>query len=239
MNIMEIVSGAEVNGAVIHCLLLTRSLAQRGHQVTLLCRENAFIAGQLADDNVEIITSDMHRFPFDELRRVAGLCRERRIDILHTHMTRAHNFGVCLRRFTHIPCVATAHSHIIQPHWMFNDHVVAVSNATRRFQRRRNLVREQRIETIHGFMDYPRFANVSCEVGDADTAGVGIGRADAPRSALSATSLRAKGSCDMIRALPQILAACPNARLADHRRTQAGHGVFSQSARRGRASGRQ
>ena len=213
MNIMEIVSGAEVNGAVIHCLLLTRSLAQRGHQVTLLCRENAFIAGQLCQDNVEIITSDMHRIPFDELRRVAGLCRERRIDVLHTHMTRAHNFGVCLRRFYHIPCVATAHSHIIQPHWMFNDHVVAVSNATCRFQRRRNLVREQRIETIYGFMDYPRFAGVSCASGmqirqewglDAQTPLIGVIGDIIPR----------KGQLHVIRALPRILAACPTARLA-------------------------
>jgi glycosyltransferase involved in cell wall biosynthesis len=213
MNIMEIVSGAEVNGAVIHCLLLTRSLARRGHQVTLLCRENAFIAGQLCQDNVEIITSDMHRLPFDELRRIAGLCRERRVDVLHTHMTRAHNFGVCLRRLSHIPCVATAHSHIIQPHWMFNDHVVAVSDATRRFQRRRNLVREKRIETIYGFMDYPRFAGVSCEAAAQIRQEWGLD-AQTPLLGIIGDIIPRKGQLHLIRALPLILASCPDVHLA-------------------------
>ena len=209
---MEIVSGAEVNGAVIHCLLLTRSLAERGHRVTLLCRENAFIAGQLADYDVEIITSDMHRLPFDELRRVAGVCRERQIEIVHTHMTRAHNFGVCLRHFYKAPCVATAHSHIIQPHWMFNDHIIAVSDATRRFQRAKNFVRNQRIETIHGFMDYPRFAHVSSEAGCQVRKEWGIGETTSLLGIIGDIIPR-KGQIDMIRALPQIISHHPNARL--------------------------
>ena len=213
MNILEIVSGAEVNGAVVHCLLLTRSLAARGHRVTLLCRENAFIANQLAQSDVEILTSDMHRFPFDELRRLAGLCQERRIDIIHTHMTRAHNFGVCLRHFCKIPCVATAHSHIVQPHWMFNDHVVAVSEATRRFQRVKNFVRENRIETVHGFMDYPRFAQVSSEARSRVRREWGMAETS-PLLGIIGDIIPRKGQLHMVRALPQILSSFPEARLA-------------------------
>lgn len=212
MNILEIVSGAEVNGAVIHCLLLTRSLARRGHSVTLLCRPNAYIAGQLVNDDVDIAISDMHRLPMDELRRVAGICRERRIDIIHTHMTRAHNFGVCLRRFCNIPCIATAHSHIVQPHWMFNDHVVAVSEATRQFQRRRNFVRDQRIETVHGFMDYPRFAQVGCEAGREIRTELGIG-ADTPLIGIIGDIIPRKGLLHLVRALPGIVQTSPLVRL--------------------------
>ena len=47
MNIMEIVSGDGVNGAIRHCMLLTRELARRGHRLTLVCRSQAWIAGQL------------------------------------------------------------------------------------------------------------------------------------------------------------------------------------------------
>jgi hypothetical protein len=47
MNILQIVSAADVNGAVIHCLQLCRALAVRGHHVTLLCRTNAWIKDQL------------------------------------------------------------------------------------------------------------------------------------------------------------------------------------------------
>ena len=214
MNIMQIISGAEVNGAVIHCLLLTRCLARRGHKITLLCRENAFIAAQLADEpNVEIVTSDLHRIPFDELRRVANIISTRGIQIVHTHMTRAHNFGVFLRRFAHIPCVATAHSHIVQPHWMFNDYVIAVSDATRRFQRTRNLVRDKRIETVHGFMDYDRFASVPPEARAAIRAELGIPD-DTPLIGIIGDIIVRKGQLYMVRALAEILAVKPNARLA-------------------------
>lgn len=213
MNILEIVSGAEVNGAVIHCLLLTRSLAQRGHRVTLLCRPNAFIAEQLRDDNVEIHTSDMHRWPLDELRRVVALCRTNHVDIAHTHMTRAHNFGVCLRHFSHVPCVATAHSHIVQPHWMFNDHVISVSEATRQFQRSRNFVRPARIETVHGFMDYPRFANVAPDARVRVRQELNVDD-DAPLIGLIGDIIARKGQMYMVRALPRILADAPKARLA-------------------------
>ena len=213
MNILEICSGAEVNGAVIHCLLLTRSLAQRGHRVVLLCRPNAWIAEQLAGVDVEIVVSDMHRWPLDELRRIAALCRERDINIIHTHMTRAHNFGVFLRRFARIPCVATAHTHLMQPNWMFNDYVIAVSDATKRFQQSRNRVRAERIETVHGFMDFPRFANVEAETRNAIRHDLGI-EADTPLMAIIGDIIPRKGLLYLIRALPQILKAVPNAQLA-------------------------
>ena len=48
MNIMEIVSGTRVNGAILHCLLLSRELARRGHRVTLVCRPGAGSAYQAA-----------------------------------------------------------------------------------------------------------------------------------------------------------------------------------------------
>ena len=213
MNILEICSGAEVNGAVIHCLLLTRSLALRGHRVTLLCRPNAWIAAQLAEADVEIVTSDMHRWPLDELRRIANLCREQKIEIIHTHMTRAHNFGVFLRRFAHIPCVATAHTHLVQPHWMFNDYVIAVSDATKRFQQTRNRVRDRRIETVHGFMDFPRFADVGKEARNALRRELGI-EGETPLLAIIGDIIPRKGLLHLIRALPKIIKEVPNVRLA-------------------------
>lgn len=212
MNILEIVSGAEVNGAVIHCMLLARGLAKRGHRVTLLCRPNAFIAQQLAHDDIEIIPSDMHRLPLDELKRIAQECKRREIEVIHTHMTRAHNFGVCLRGMTRIPCVATAHSHIVQPHWIFNDHVVAVSDATRCFQRRRNFVRQNRIETVHGFMDYSRFASVPVEAGLAIRSEWNV-PPSAPLLGIIGDIIPRKGQLFLVRAYAMIRRQFPNARL--------------------------
>ena len=212
MNILEIVSGAEVNGAVVHCVLLSKELAKRGHQVTLLCRHNSKLIQLLEGSNVEIIESDMHRLPMDELRRVTALARERKVDLIHTHMTRAHNFGVFLRRCSGIPCVATAHSHIVQFHWMFADYVISVSNATQRFQQRRNFVKANRIETVYGFMDYDRVSNVPRSARQEVRNSLQIGE-DTPLFGIIGDIIPRKGHLHLIRALPSIFERRPEARL--------------------------
>jgi glycine/D-amino acid oxidase-like deaminating enzyme len=41
MNIAQIISGGGKNGAAVHCALVARSLAERGHQVVLVHRPAA------------------------------------------------------------------------------------------------------------------------------------------------------------------------------------------------------
>ncbi len=165
MHVMEIISGTTVNGAITHCRLLTGELLGRGHTVTLACRPGAWISEQFSNhpnrDRLKILPSTLKRWPLKELRRVAKYCREQQVDIVHTHMSSAHFFGVLLRRFHGIPCVATAHNRFVQPHWTFNDHVIATSEATRRFHAWFNLVLPHRITTIRNFIDIERFTGVN------------------------------------------------------------------------------
>ena len=75
MNILEIISGDKRNGAILHCLMVSRELARRGNRVTVACLPDSWIAGELAHDagspdQPEVIHSDLHRWPPDELRRV-------------------------------------------------------------------------------------------------------------------------------------------------------------------------
>jgi glycosyltransferase involved in cell wall biosynthesis len=209
---MEIVSGVHVNGALHHCALLSRELIRRGHELTLLCRPGAWIAEDLAAEPIDVIYSDLRRFPLDELHRVAAEIRNRGIEVVHTHMSRAHFFGALLRWFAGVPSVATAHSRRVQPHWMFNDLVIAVSDATRRFESRFNLVRPSRITTIHSFVDPGR---LSCVPADARTKfrqGLALGD-KTPLFGTLGTILPRKGQLYLVRALPAILAAVPEARL--------------------------
>ena len=212
MNIMEIVSGAGVNGAVVHCLLLARELAGRGHHVTLVCRPNAWIATQLRGTPVDVVESDLHRWPPDELRRIAAIAHEHGIDILHTHMSRAHFFGILLRWLSGVPCVATAHNRYIQLHWMFNDRVIAVSEATGRFHRTYNFVRRARLDVIHNFVDYRRFSEVGEEKRTVMRAALNV-----PAAALLIGSIGdvipEKGLIHVVRALQKIRPAVPAARL--------------------------
>jgi len=105
MRILEIISGAFVNGSTQHGLLLTRELARRGHTVTVVCRPQSWIRGELTAEPVEVVESDLHRWPVDELWRIARIVRHKQIEVLHTHSSGAHTFGVLLRWLSGVPCV--------------------------------------------------------------------------------------------------------------------------------------
>ena len=212
MNILEIVSGTDAGGAIRHCLTLTRGLLHRGHRLILVCCPNSWIAEQLLSEPVEVVESDLHRWPTDQLRRIAALVDQRQIDVVHTHVSRAHSFGVLLRWLTGVPCVATAQSRHVELHWMFNDRVIATSDTARRFHRSYNLVRADRIVNIHDFIDYQRWAHLPEEAGPAFRASLGLEEPSLLVGAVAGIS-RSNAQLDLVRAMPKILAAVPETRL--------------------------
>lgn len=164
MRILQICSGTLVNGAIVHALLVTRALARRGHEVAMLCRPGAWIGSELAADPVEVVRSELRRWPPWDLRDAAAMVRQRGCEVVQTHMSSAHSFGVLLRWMTGVPCVASAQSRHIQLHWPWNDCVVAASESTRRYHCRYNFVRSARAVTIHNCVDLARFDRCSREM---------------------------------------------------------------------------
>jgi glycosyltransferase involved in cell wall biosynthesis len=213
MRIMEILSGTQINGAARHCALLSRELARRGHEVTLLCPPGAWIAGQLAGEPVQVMFSDLRRFPPGELRRVAAEIHRRGIEVVHTHMSRASFFGVLLRWFAGVPSIATAHARHFQPYWRFNDLVIAVSEVTRRYHRRVNFVPSERIVTLRNFVPGNPAGQAASGVRQQIRAAL-----DVPDEALLlgivGSLLASKGHRYLIRALPAVIAAAGDVRLA-------------------------
>ncbi len=212
MKILQITSGLTASAATTHCLLLGRQLADRGHQIVFLCRPESWIGRQAEADGFDVLWSDLHRWPADELRRISAYVHHRGIDLLHTHMSRAHFFGVLLRWMAGVPCVATAHSCRVQFHWMFNDLVIAVSDRTRRFHESYNLVRPHRIVTIHNFIDEGDTPDLSPEERRQMRTSLGAEEGDLVFGTVGPVSFR-KGQFHLVRALPQLLQQVPHARL--------------------------
>lgn len=212
MHIMEVVSGTGMNGAILHCVLVAREFVRRGHQVTVVCYPDSWVASRLVDSGAEIIHSDLHRWPADELRRIARIARERNVDVIHTHNSRSNFFGILLRLLSGIPSVATAHSRHIQLHWMFNDRVIAASEATARYQRRFNFVRASRLDLVYNFVD-PR--HVAVESGAVRQRVRGEFGADARCLLVAAVGnvIPRKGQLHLVEAMPHVLDAVPEARL--------------------------
>jgi glycosyltransferase involved in cell wall biosynthesis len=212
VRILQLVSGKQPNGAVLQCIALIRQMLRRGHQITLVCRPGAWIAEELSGDRVDVVESDLHRWPLDELQRLTRLIRDRRIQLLHTHMSRAHSVGVLLRSLSHTPCVATAHCRTFRPDWRFNDYVIANSEATRRFYCRWGLVSPRRIEVIPYLIDVDSFARVSAAESAQFRQALGVSERT-PLLGIVGDVYPRKGHLYVVRALPEILAAVPDARL--------------------------
>ena len=212
MRIMQIVSGGDVNGAIVHCLGLVRELAHLGHEVTLVCKPQAWIGRQAFPAGVEIFESNQYPFSIHDLRQVSREIRVREIEIVHTHQSRASFLGVILKLLTGVPSVATAHCRRLQLHWMWNDHVIAVSRATREFHCRYNLCSSQNITVIPCFVDSQRFSKAASESRRLTRQEYGI-EWDQPLIGVVGHVCKRKGLIHLVKALPAIQAAVPQVRV--------------------------
>jgi len=149
LRIMQLVSSPTTSGPCVHVLQLSEQLRSLGHEVTVVARPNSWVAEEARRANFPTILSDLQRFPPSELWRLKQEVRDRGIQLLHSHMSRAHFMGVLLRGLCQIPCIATAHCRKIQAHWTWNNHVIATSRDTELFHRRYNWVPERNISTIY------------------------------------------------------------------------------------------
>lgn len=212
MKILQITSGKNVNGAVVYCKLLSEQLVAAGHTVSLVARTNSWLADHIDRDQIPYRESDLKRLPPGELRRFAAWIRSEQFDIIHTHMSRANTFGILLKWLVDVPVVATAHANHFQPHWAYNDFVIANSEATLRFQLRVNRVPRQRIAMIHCFTDLARFEHVPPRSVRIVKRQMRLHENEFVIGVVGDVLPR-KGQLYMARALPRILAEVPSARV--------------------------
>jgi glycosyltransferase involved in cell wall biosynthesis len=212
MRILQLLSAFQPNGAVSHCLDLSRELSRCGHQVLLGHRLNEVNTKRFEGEPIELVDCSFRRWPTQELRRIAKLVQEREIDLIHTHMSSAHLFGVLLRWGFGIPCIATAHCSLFQPHWCWNDYVIAVSQSTARFHRRCNLVPRSKLAVVYSAIETNRFDQVDEQAIAALRADWSL-PADALTIGIVGDVVPRKGQLSLVRALPEILKKHPGAKL--------------------------
>jgi glycosyltransferase involved in cell wall biosynthesis len=146
MRIAQMISTGVSNGAARHCLALAESLASRGHHVILLHREGLDVsAAEMAGVRCTVCGFKRTR---GELAGIRALLRAEGVQVVQTHMSSAHAFGVILRLMGGPPVVATAHARHLQLHWAFNDLVIAPYEAAAAYQRFVNRVPRGRLVVI-------------------------------------------------------------------------------------------
>ena len=134
-----------LNGAARHCISLSQALAERGHQVLLLHRPELDLPALPA--GVTPMAVSFRRSP-GELTLLARRLKAAGVQVIHTHMSSAHFHGALLRVFWGIPTVGAAHARHFQPHWLFNDRVIAPSASTAAYHLRVNRIAATRMRVI-------------------------------------------------------------------------------------------
>ena len=150
MRVAELISARVMNGAARHCVALSAALAERGHEVLLLHRPALELPPLPA--GVTAVATSFRRSP-GELRALAARLKDFRIEVIHTHMSSAHFHGALLRAFWGVPTVGAAHARHFQPHWLFNDRVIAPSRSTAAYHLKINRVASARMRVIPNFID--------------------------------------------------------------------------------------
>lgn len=205
------VSGTGVNGVAVHVLLLTQYLLRRGHRVLLLHRPGAWIGDRPGLEGAEKYVTSFGRSP-GELIRVTKRLNQFQPDVLHTHMSSAHTYGMLARILSRRPVVATAHSSSLQLHWWFNNLVIATSPDAERHHVQVNRVRRAAMRMIPSFIDTSRFPVITAEERARARDTLGLAQ-DAFVIGCVGDICERKRQIDMVRALANVLKHEPTARL--------------------------
>jgi glycosyltransferase involved in cell wall biosynthesis len=208
MRILEIVSGRDACGATVHTLQIARGLHQRGNELYLLGRPGAWVLQQAREAGIPVLESELRRLPLHDLRTIARFCRERQIEVILAHMSRANNFAVWLSRLTGIPAVLRAHAHTLHFHWRMADHILAVSEQTRRYHMRYNRVPSHKISTVHGFIEPERLSLSDKNIRQQVRQELGLSP-DAFVVGVVGNIIPRKGQLYLIRALPPVVREVP------------------------------
>lgn len=211
LRIVLMISGLGINGVAVHCLLLIQYLLSRGHRVLLLHRPGAWIAERPGIEAAEKFATTFARTP-GELIRVARRLNQFEPDVLHTHMSSAHTYGMLARIFSQRPVVATAHSSSMQLHWWFNNAVIATSPDAEAHHLKVNRVSPKAMRMIPSFIDTRAFPVISAQERSAARAAL-----DLPQDAFVIGSVGdispRKRQIDLVHALVDVAKAEPAARL--------------------------
>lgn len=137
-RVLQVVSSSATSGAERHLVLLSRALQQQGHYVVTVCPPHNWLPQELQRAGVNTFPLPMRGAGSAmTLWRLARVVREHRIDIIHTHLTRAAYYGLLLGLLTRKPVVSTVHVFTSDPayRWLsrLGNPLIAVSEAVRQW----------------------------------------------------------------------------------------------------------
>ncbi|MCY3024206.1 MAG: glycosyltransferase family 4 protein [Planctomycetota bacterium] len=176
-RVLQLNSARKYIGEAAHTLNLTEALRQRGHAVWLGLRKGHATFDVAAERKLEPIGFNMpHRWwpPQDapDLRRIARLVREHKIELIHAHRGKDHWQAVLATRLFHLHVPVIRTRHIVTPlsgnaanRWLARRTaaLVAVSRAVAEDVRRTGIYSGERLALIPAGVDLALYRPASAE----------------------------------------------------------------------------
>lgn len=135
-RVLQIVSSSAISGAEKHSVLLSKTLQQQGHYVVTVCPPQGWLPQELQLSGICTLPAPMHGIKgIATFWRLVRYLREQRIEIIHTHLTRATYYGLLLGMVTRTPVVSTVHVFTSDPAYRWLSRrgypLIAVSEAVK------------------------------------------------------------------------------------------------------------
>jgi Glycosyltransferase len=113
-RILHIIGGGEIGGAEQHVLTLLKSIHRERFTPHLTCLVKGPFADLALENKISTRTFSM-RYPLDlsPLPALIRWARKEKIDLVHTHGSRANLLGRLGAKWLGIPCLTTVHSSLV------------------------------------------------------------------------------------------------------------------------------
>ena len=213
LRILQLCSSSAVSGAEKNVFGLSSNLRRRGHFVQTVIPGTGWLSAALLTEEIPCHTMNMRSIGW---WKTVGYClrqvKRNRVDIIHTHLTRAAYIGHTVGLISRKPVVTSVHidnhDNIYRKLAHGNNRIVAVSDYVRGVLHGLG-VPSKYIETVHNGTDFleweytdPAITKAAFNI-DQEKLVIGV----------VARICREKGSLEMVRAMKTIAREHPNAQL--------------------------
>lgn len=157
MRILEIISPSNIGGAENYVVNISKKLKEKKHEVFIITSNNEAFKDFLKKNGLSFYISDMF-FKFDILSilKISHFAKKHKIDIIHTHLSKANVIGALAGRISNIKTVSTCHGLNKKNQYIFSDKTICVSKAVFKYLASQG-IKEDRLCLIYNGIDINKF----------------------------------------------------------------------------------
>lgn len=161
LKILQLCSSSATSGAEKHVLSLTTQLRRRGHDLLAVTPGPGWLPEALLDQGIAAETCQLRgRGYYPTIAHLIRRVRREKIDVIHTHLTRAAYIGYAVGLVTGVPIVTSVHiannDQIYRRLARRRNRLVAVSGFVRGMLHGRGIP-ERYIDTVYNGTDFLDF----------------------------------------------------------------------------------